>query len=232
MTRQLEEDLEQQEKILARRLDLETWPTLRLVLGLAFALWLVTLVLPFTTAGVRTYEVLFVSSSARGMGITLTEFVFVVLTAIGPGILNLVFILTRSTMVSWVLWMFSCVSAFFIVLALWLRQTAVENAAGDASFGMYLSILPVLVCVGVSSSIILRRTPEQLSMAERRRAEDHLDSVGVAQAEEFKSQNQRRWETNPLLIDDRRAQAHARTARSGRKTAGHRHPESEDSTPA
>lgn len=216
MTSQQNEGLGQQEKKLARSLTSDAWPTIRLALGIAFLLWIVSLVLPFTTGGpngessVRTYEILLVSGTARAAGITITEFVFVILTAIGPGVLNLILLLTRSTIVSWLLWMFSCVSAFFIVLALWLRHTAVDNPAGSASFGMYLAILPVLICVVVSSNIILRRTPEQLSMAERRRAEDHLDSVGLLQAEEFKSQNQRDWETNPLLIDDRRAQAHAR----------------------
>ncbi|MBZ8177979.1 hypothetical protein GP475_06965 [Corynebacterium poyangense] len=204
---QLKEDLKAKEYKAAQSMNLgpKIW-----ILGAIFLLWLISLFLPFTSTGIKGIDVLLLTDKARSGEIRITEYVYIYLITLGPGVFNGLLLLFRKTIFSWIAWMFSCVGTFYVVLALWLRQTTEGSPSGHASWGMYLSILPVIAATVVFSMIILKRDPEQLKLAQQRRDHDVPDYVALNQREELKSRAQQEWETNPLLVDDRRAQAHRR----------------------
>lgn len=206
------------EKKAARRVNLEGYSGL--LIG-ALLLYAVALFLPVTPQA-RGYEVLlFTLSTDQETAATLAEFVHAVLLFLGVGLFNLLVLLTRRTVFSWLAWMFTTVGLVYSVFALWMRQT--QNTENTSGIGMYLSILAVALACYAFCCVSLRRDPEQAALAEARANSDNLDEVGHAQRAAMVHQQNTSYENNPLFDDDRRARAaerHRRHRRDGNNDAG------------
>ncbi|MGD7001066.1 hypothetical protein [Corynebacterium halotolerans] len=193
------EELARVEKKAARRISLGNHAGL--LIG-ALALWLVSLALPVTSEA-RGFEVLVLTLPGE-TGATLAEFIHSVLVFLGVGLFNLLLLITRRTIFSWLAWLFTGIGLFYSLFALWMRQTqSNENMVG---IGLYVSILAVLLATYALSSVILRRDPDQVSIAEERASSDNLDAVGRAQRAATSARAEAD-EVNPLLVDDRRSRA-------------------------
>lgn len=194
------------EKKAARKISLDGFRGLLIV---ALVLWIISLVLP-VTSGARGIEVL-LFTPAGGTDATIAEFVHTLVVALGVGLFNVLLLITRRTLFSWLAWLLSGIGLFYSVFALWMRQTQdTDNVSG---VGMYLSVGAVILAVVALSSVILRRDPEQARIAEERASSDNLDEVGEAQRAARGSSPDTRQEDNALLIDDRRARAAERHRR-------------------
>ncbi len=180
------------------------------VLIAACVLWLLQMLTPHIT-GVRGWQVALITETSREANIKITEFIFVIMTSLGAGVLNLLYLMTKRFVVIYVAWVCSGIGMFFSLLALWIRQTRPESEASSAaSIGMYCGVAAVIMAVIGLSSIVLRRSPEQQAIAHRRAATPNLDAVGLAQREASSGTQESSWENNPLFIDDRRQQASRR----------------------
>lgn len=189
------------EKRAAAYLSLEGyWPAL---VG-SVALWCAYLMLPHT-AGLRGIDVI-----AGADGASLMEAVFAwagTAAAVGTALV----LATRLTMLAWVSWMLWGLSFFTSLWAVW----ALGSAAG-AGYGFYLGLLGAVVGTVAFALVVFRKSPEQVAAEQRARAAAaQLDPVGQAQADATRAFDAA---ANPLLIDDRRAQAAARHRRAARDT--------------
>ncbi|NLF90093.1 MAG: hypothetical protein GX570_01910 [Corynebacterium marinum] len=184
----------------------------RLVLGrqlwlfvAALVIYLVSLFLP-QAGDVRGYEVLLQLEPAREAGIKITEYIYATLVFVGVGVLTTATLITRRTALASLAWMFSTVGLAYSVFALWLRQTRGNAGDGvDINIGFWLSLLAVALAFFGYAFVVLRRSPEQAEIAQARAESDNLDEVGRLQQDVNLSA-----ETNPLLVDDRRARASER----------------------
>lgn len=191
------------EKKAARRMDLAGYLWWLVAALLLFISYLVT---PHA-GSVLGYEVVFRLPSAIEANIKVTEYIFAWLSALGIGVFTTLTLITRRTSFGLIAWMLSTVALLFSLLAVWLRQTRdVSEEELGAGFGLYLAILGVVVAVYAYSRVALRRSPEQAELAEARARDDNLDEVGYAQRE-VQRQQQASFESNPILIDDRRQRA-------------------------
>ncbi|AWB84192.1 hypothetical protein [Corynebacterium liangguodongii] len=170
----------------------------RWVLIGVIVVYLVALFLPFA-GGASGWQVLAMTDASDQAQVTLTEFLFVLLSFIGVAVLSTLTLITRRFAVAALGWMFTTVSLFGSVLALWLRRTSVAYDMGlHHGPGIYLAILAVAVAVFTYIPVVLRRGEEQ--------DEGHVERDEVALAQEAATRASVS-EENPLLIDDRRARA-------------------------
>lgn len=136
--------------------------------------------------------------------VSLMEQFFAVMSTAGA-VLSLAAVLTRRTALVWVAWMCVAIGFFSGLWALW----ALGTRDASAGIGFYLAALGQLVSFVGFARIALRRSPEQQAAAELayQRAREEQGSAAmytVANAAE-----------NPLLQDDRRAQAARRHDKRG-----------------
>ncbi|GAB3941359.1 hypothetical protein [Corynebacterium tapiri] len=180
-----------EEKQAARQIDLGSkfyW------LAAAVVCWVLFLVLP-QSGSVRGLDVTLFSASAREHGTYIVECVYGVLIALGLGVFTTLTLITRRTAFALIAWMLTTVGLAAALFSLWLRQTGEGEATG---IGMYISIVGVALAVFAYSTVALRRSDAQRTIAEKRAASSGLDEVGQAQMEA------RIPMENPVLIDDRR----------------------------
>lgn len=180
------------------------------VLIAACVLWVLQMLTPHIQ-GVGGWQVVLITDASREANIKITEFIFVIMTSLGAGILNVIYLITKRFSVIYAAWVCSGIGMFFSLLALWIRQTRPESeASGSANVGMYLGVAAVILAVIGLSSIVLRRSPEQQEIANQRAATPNVDAVGLAQRSAFSGTQETSWENNPLFVDDRRQQASRR----------------------
>lgn len=179
----------------------------------AVVIWVAYLVLPHAN-GVSGFEVTFMLPGAREADIKVTEYIYAILIGLGIGIFTTLTLITKRSVFGLIAWMLVTVGLFYSILAMWLRQTRNEAGDGyDIGFGMYLSILGVVLAVLAYSMVALRRSPEQARIADERAQHHDLDEVGQAQRDARISGGQSA-EQNPLFVDDRRQQAAQRHQRT------------------
>ena len=180
------------------------------ILIAACVLWVLQMFVPHVE-GVRGWQVALITETAQGANIKIPEFIFVIMTSLGAGIFNLVYVITQRFFVIYAAWVCSGIGMFFSLLALWIRQTRPEEeTTGAAQIGMYIGVAAVILAVVGLSSIVLRRSPEQQDIANRRAATPNVDAVGLAQRRASSGTQESSWENNPLFVDDRRQQASRR----------------------
>ncbi|MFP7364653.1 MFS transporter [Corynebacterium callunae] len=171
-------------------------------------LFLLSLALPHIR-GVMGFQVLTLSDTASSARVTLAEYVFYYLGIIGVVIFGLGTVITKRTWMAWVGWIFSCVTLVFAVFAIWMRQTSTSTQVTYVNIGMILAIVAAIAAVWGLSTTILARSDAQEEIAQRRSENHDLDHVASAQRA-LLEQQQHSPETNPLLIDDRRARVNRR----------------------
>lgn len=196
-----------EERVAAKYMDLRSQVY---TLGLAVLSYIAYLFLPHA-GGARGFEVLLRLPAAQEVGISIVENVFVYLLTIGVGVLTTLVIFTRRAVFGLVGWMMSTVGFVINILVFWMRGSQPE----EAQIGMYVAAVAAGLAFFGYSLVALRRSPEQQEA--ERRARDiagQLDEVGQVQAGINQAPAPER---NPLLIDDRRAQAHERNARRNRE---------------
>ncbi len=169
----------------------------------AVALFVVALLLPHIR-GVAGWQVLFFTDTASDAKIRLAEYVFYVLGAIGVFLFPLGTITLKRTWMAWVAWIFSCVTVVYAMLATWMRQTSTGTDNTFVNVGMIVATVAAISAVWGLSSIILARSDRQWEIADMRAANEELDTVEATQRDLLRQQ-QNDPESNPLLVDDRRA---------------------------
>lgn len=176
----------------------------RWILGIASAVWLTALFLPFV-GDVAAWQVLTIGEGARNADTKVTEYVFVWLGLLGVGVCTSLVVATRRFGMATVAWMISTVGLVSSLLAVWLRKSS-TGVAEHFSHGpaFYLEVAAVLVVVLVYIPLFVRKTtvdPEHL-----KNQPSEIDN-DIANAQSTATRTHHMQETNPLLIDDRRANA-------------------------
>lgn len=136
--------------------------------------------------------------------VSLMEQFFAVMATAGAAV-SLAAVLTRRTALVWVAWMCVAIGFFSGLWALW----ALGARDASAGIGFYLAALGLLVSFVGFARIALRRSPEQLAAAERAYERARQEQGSAAQ---FTVSNAAE---NPLLQDNRRAQAARRHEKRG-----------------
>lgn len=174
-------------------------------------LYALAMVLPHIR-GVMGWEVLLRTDTAQDAGIRLAEYVFYVLGAIGVFLFSLGTVVFKRTWMAWVAWGFSCVTLVYALFATWMRQTSTGTDTTSVNIGMIVATLGAISAVWGLSSVVLARSERQADLARRRAESTDLDTVAETQRA-LLSQQQNDPESNPLLVDDRRARVARRRQR-------------------
>lgn len=163
-------------------------------------LFVVYLFLPH--AGVaRGWEVVFHQPAADAAQVAITERIFADLLGLGIGVFTVLLLLTQRATFGLVAWMMVTVAFFGSIFAFWLRGAS-EYPAG---VGMFVGVAAAGLATLAYSTVALRRSPEQRSVAqERAQAAGQLDRVGQLQSQTRDESTARQ---NIELVDDRRRQA-------------------------
>ncbi|QGU04828.1 Rv2732c family membrane protein [Corynebacterium comes] len=168
----------------------------------ALVIYVVSLFLP-QAGEVRGFEVLLQLEPAQEAGIKITEYVYALLIFLGVGVLTPLLLITRRSAVAAMAWMLTTVGLAYSIFAIWLRQTRSSADDGvEMNIGFWLSVLAVTLAFFGFAFVVMRRSPEQAEIAQARAESDNLDEVGRLQQNANVA-----VESNPLLIDDRRARA-------------------------
>ena len=164
-------------------------------LGVAVLLYVVSLLFD-NTNGFSGAETLL------GLGdVSIMEQVFALASAIGM-ILTLITLVARRTMLAQIAWMLVGLGLFVALWAFW--------AANSTGPGFYLLLLGDIIAVVAFARIIMHKSPEQRAAEERvRELAARPNAVVAVQTHTPKDAA----DDNPVLIDDRRAQAAARHRR-------------------
>lgn len=179
-------------------------------------LYALALVLPHIR-GVMGWEVLLRTDTAQDAGIRIAEYVFYVLGGIGVFLFSLGTVVLKRTWMAWVAWIFSCVTLVYALFAAWMRQTSTGTDATAVNIGMIVATIAAVSAVWGLSSVILARSDRQASLAQMRAENTDLDTVAETQRA-LLSQQQNDPDSNPLLVDDRRARVARRRQATGEQS--------------
>ncbi|WP_083584073.1 hypothetical protein [Corynebacterium sp. NML130628] len=176
----------------------------RWVLGAASIVWIIALFLPFV-GDVAGWQVLTLGEGARNVDTKVTEYVFVWLGFLGVGVFTSIVVAARRFGVATVAWMISTVGLVSSLLAVWLRKSS-TGVAEQFSHGpaFYLEVVAVLVVVLTYIPLFVHKTTADPAHVKNQPSEIDKD---VANAQLTATRTHHAQETNPLLIDDRRANA-------------------------
>ncbi|MDO5098053.1 MAG: hypothetical protein Q4D85_04775 [Corynebacterium sp.] len=201
------QELAEAEKKAAAKFSLEYFG--KFLIG-AWVLFVIGLLLPHGGA-VRGWQVLTLQGEALGLRIGVVEEFFVIVGTLGVVVFGGCLLLTRRTIFANISFLLTGISLFSSLLAMWMRLQDKEISGGPGlGIGLLLEVAAVIVATFALSYMILRRSDEQVRLAQQRQQHENLDEVGYAQRAALVSQQQNTPETNPLFIDDRRQQAAAR----------------------
>ena len=183
----------------------------RWVLGIASIGWLVALFLPFV-GGIPGWQVLAVGEGARSADTKITEYVFVWLGFLGVGVCTSLVTVSRRFGMATAAWMISTVALVSSLLAVWLRKSS-TGVAGTFQHGpgFYLEVVAVLLVVLTYIPLFVRKTAVAPELLRNQPSEIDAD---IADAQLNATRTHQEQETNPLLVDDRRANAARRHKRS------------------
>ena len=186
------------ERAAAQKMELGGYKTALIV---AVVAWVAYLVLPYAGTA-HGWEVLGLDSSS--VKISIMENISGWCALLGIGVLTSLTVITRRLNYGLAAWMLVAISLFLNLWGFWYRG----STANGASIGMWVGVLASLIAFLAYCRVAFRRSPEQIAAAEKARAAaSSLDQVGVLQTEAATTLPP---EENPLLIDDRRRQAHKR----------------------
>ncbi|AKK06141.1 hypothetical protein CMUST_09120 [Corynebacterium mustelae] len=176
----------------------------------AWVLFVVGLLLPHGGV-VHGWQVLTLQGESLGLRIGIVEEFFVIVGTLGVVVFGGCLLLTRRTIFANISFLLTGIALFSSLLAMWMRLQDKEILGGPGlGVGLLMEVAAVIVATFALSYMILRRSDEQVRLAEQRQKHENLDEVGYAQRAALVSQQQNTPETNPLFIDDRRQQAVAR----------------------
>lgn len=186
------------ERAAAQKMELGGYKTALIV---AVVAWVAYLVLPYAGSA-HGWEVLGLGSTS--VKISIMENISGWCALLGIGVLTSLTVITRRLNYGLAAWMLVAISLFLNLWGFWYRG----STANGASIGMWVGVLASLIAFLAYCRVAFRRSPEQIAAAEKARAAaSSLDQVGVLQTEAATTLPP---EENPLLIDDRRRQAHKR----------------------
>ena len=186
------------ERAAAQKMELGGYKTALIV---AVVAWVAYLVLPYAGSA-HGWEVLGLGSPS--VKISIMENISGWCALLGIGVLTSLTVITRRLNYGLAAWMLVAISLFLNLWGFWYRG----STANGASIGMWVGVLASLIAFLAYCRVAFRRSPEQIAAAEKARAAaSSLDQVGVLQTEAATTLPP---EENPLLIDDRRRQAHKR----------------------
>ena len=186
------------ERAAAQKMELGGYKTALIV---AVVAWVAYLVLPYAGSA-QGWEVLGLGSTS--VKISIMESISGWCALLGIGVLTSLTAITRRLNFGLAAWMLVAISLFLNLWGFWYRG----STADGASIGMWVGVLASLIAFLAYCRVAFRRSPEQIAAAEKARAAaSSLDQVGVLQTEAATTLPP---EENPLLIDDRRRQAHKR----------------------
>ncbi|OFR38192.1 hypothetical protein [Corynebacterium sp. HMSC077D03] len=186
------------ERAAAQKMELGGYKTALIV---AIVAWVAYLVLPYAGTA-NGWEVLGLDSPS--VKISIMENISGWCALLGIGVLTSLTVITRRLNFGLAAWMLVAISLFLNLWGFWYRG----STADGASIGMWVGVLASLIAFLAYCRVAFRRSPEQIAAAEKARAAaSSLDQVGVLQTEAATTLPP---EENPLLIDDRRRQAHKR----------------------
>lgn len=186
------------ERAAAQKMELGGYKTALIV---AVVAWVAYLVLPYAGSA-QGWEVLGLGSTS--VKISIMENISGWSALLGIGVLTSLTAITRRLNFGLAAWMLVAISLFLNLWGFWYRG----STADGASIGMWVGVLASLIAFLAYCRVAFRRSPEQIAAAEKARAAaTSLDQVGVLQTEAATTLPP---EENPLLIDDRRRQAHKR----------------------
>lgn len=186
------------ERAAAQKMELGGYKTALIV---AVVTWVAYLVLPYAGSA-HGWEVLGLGNTS--VKISIMENISGWCALLGIGVLTSLTVITRRLNFGLAAWMLVAISLFLNLWGFWYRG----STANGASIGMWVGVLASLIAFLAYCRVAFRRSPEQIAAAEKARAAaTSLDQVGVLQTEAATTLPP---EENPLLIDDRRRQAHKR----------------------
>lgn len=176
-------------------------------LAAAVVFFVAYLVLPHAGPA-RGYDFVFHTATGQQVGISLPETIFCLLMSVGVGVLTTAVLITKRAVFGLAAWMMVTVGFVSSIFVFWVRG----SQSYGAEVGVWLGIFSMALATVAYSLVALRRSPQQLEAERRARAAaGQLDEVGHAQRQ---AQTKPVAETNPLFIDDRRAQAAQRHRRN------------------
>ncbi|PRQ10553.1 hypothetical protein C1Y63_10920 [Corynebacterium sp. 13CS0277] len=152
-------------------------------------------------------DVLFFSDTARAYVTTVPERIYIWLAIIGPFLLTVATVVTRSMGIALAAWATSGAAMFYSLFAIWMRQSRPPTEPGSGpSIGLVIGAVSVTIVAVCLSIVVFRRSALQRAMAELRSAPAAPDAVASVQ-DEILHQEQQRATENSVLVDDRRARA-------------------------
>ena len=162
-------------------------------------------------------DVLFFSDTAQAYVTTVPERIYIWLAIIGPFLLTLATLMTRSMGIALLAWAVSGAAMFYSLFAIWMRQSRPPTEPGvGPSIGLVLGAVACTVVAITLSFLVFRRSALQRAMAQARSIVPERDDVAVVQDSILDSEQ--RAAAAAVIVDDRRARAAAR--RRHRNDAG------------
>lgn len=197
-TKHSAEELARRERDVAKRIDMSGYRTP--IWGGAAAI-IASWLLPYT-GYITGIDIALMTQRSIDYGIATPERVFVWGCALGPVGLALLAYARKSTQLAQIAWVFSGISMFFSIFAIWMRQT--RDQGSGVGVGLILATFAVLFVVYGLYNVVTMRSDEQEEIAELRRKEIYLDPVAQQQREKFGAGNSTLADDRGP-IDDRRA---------------------------
>lgn len=171
----------------------------RLLMAIGLVGFFVSLFLPHS-GEVLGLDVLFFSDTAQKFVTTLPERVYVWLGVIGVVLLNIGTLVTRSSLIALLTWLFSGSALFYSIFAIWMRQSRPPTEPGvGPSYGLIIGAVSVFIVAIAYSFIVLRRSKFQKALARARVEEKEDDRIAKVQESILAAGR----ETE--LVDDRRS---------------------------
>ena len=179
------------------------------VLIAAIAGYVGFLLLPYAGSA-RGYEALLGTSEVT----TTIEQVHAVLLTVGIGIASTLVVITRFAPAGLIGWMCVTVALPYSLFSLWVRHTGPHDGENTPhSIGMYVGIVAAIFAFGAYCSVALKRNPQQQAAARMRADSTTIDDIARLQRASGMEVQNTDYDSNPLLVDDRRRHAASRTQR-------------------
>lgn len=181
----------------------------KITLWIAVAAFVAFLFLPYAD-GIPGFKAAFITTD---LGVQRTPFdiIFTTLATAGVGILTTVTLLTKRATPGLIAWMMVTVAAANCLFILWLRG----DSPHSPQLGFFCGLISVMLATIAYSLVALRRSPAQRAAEQHARVQaGQLDEVGRLQDSASSAKQQ---DTNPLLVDDRRAKAREAERHSSEK---------------
>ena len=187
------------------------------MLGTLFAIFL-----PHS-GDVYGFDVLFYSDHAREMVTTWPERIYMWLALVGGILLPSGVIVSRSTLVAWVTWVFSGIGWVFGIFAIWMRQSRPPTEPGvGPSYGLIMGFAAIIIVFSTMSTVVFHRSVLQQVLAEVRWDEANRNDETRAAQQHLRTGLTAEKHREP--VDTRRMRARERARQVAEKQRGQRQP--------